>query len=377
MRILRPRPTTAVMTLLGALLLFLCSTTVLLLVLASLVVGRKIARDRAEVRSGDRRKRYAQVLRDRRTVHLVGLIDEVAADHDAQTDLMVELGFIGEELPPESRRCLVDAAHDFGLAAHLIAHLDHRNPVVRGRSGLLLARLGLPEAPAHLRPLLNDPDADVRLVACAGLGLTQGPDGARALIGALRERLLAPERLMERLSVGSWAVGPMLEALAAEPRDGDGGGAFRAHLARALGLAGDPAASPALVGLLCAGAEEERISAARALGDVGGPEAIGALVVALDDEAWPVRAQAARALGRLDATDRAEDLARGLTDGAWWVRAAAAEALAALGPAGHRVLRRALHSDDRFARDRAREQLALVALADDVPVEDDALELVA
>ena len=357
------------MTLMGALLTVLAVSTALLLVLASLVVGRKIARDRAEQRSGDRRRRYARVLDERRPSHLTMLVDEVATDASAQVDLLVELGYIGEELDLTSRLCLIDAARDFGLADHLTGQLGHRDPVVRGRAGLLLARLRLPGAPAHLHRLLRDPDADVRLVACAGLALTRQPDAARALITALRDRLLTPERLIERLAA-PWAVGPMLDALRTEAGERDGGNRVRAHLARALGLAGDRAASPALVGLLCAGEEEERISAARALASVGGPEAIEPLAVALDDESWPVRVQAARALGALGAGDHAPRLGELLRDGAWWVRAAAAEALADLGPAGHAVLRDALHSDDRFARDRAREQLALLALSA-APEDDD------
>jgi HEAT repeat protein len=52
-------------------------------------------------------------------------------------------------------------------------------------------------------------------------------------------------------------------------------------------------------------------------------------------------------------------LARHLSDSAWWVRAAAAEALAQLGEPGLASLRDALVHSDRYARDRAREELEL------------------
>ena len=48
-----------------------------------------------------------------------------------------------------------------------------------------------------------------------------------------------------------------------------------------------------------------------------------------------------------------------LDDSAWWVRANAASALRTLGAPGHEALERALDHPDRYARDRAREALAM------------------
>jgi HEAT repeat protein len=48
-----------------------------------------------------------------------------------------------------------------------------------------------------------------------------------------------------------------------------------------------------------------------------------------------------------------------LDDPAWWVRANAAASLRALGQPGHQALERALDHPDRYARDRAREALAM------------------
>ena len=103
---------------------------------------------------------------------------------------------------------------------------------------------------------------------------------------------------------------------------------------------------------------ELRVAAARALGRLGMGEAIPVLAMALTDDAWPVRAMAAQALGRLRATPAVEALAEALSDRAWWVRHHAAYALAAMGGEGHDALcELAARSDDRYAREMAREAL--------------------
>ena len=77
------------------------------------------------------------------------------------------------------------------------------------------------------------------------------------------------------------------------------------------------------------------------------------------DRSWPLRAQAAKALGKLAIKRSVPALERVLDDPAWWVRANAAGALRELGEPGHAALERALEHEDRYARDRAREALAL------------------
>jgi HEAT repeat protein len=141
-----------------------------------------------------------------------------------------------------------------------------------------------------------------------------------------------------------------------------------ASLARALGLAHDPRGAPALAELLGSDSVEVRISAARALGRVGGTDCVPALIDALGAEEWPVRAQAAKSLGALGAEDALAPLEGCLSDRAWWVRANAARALRELGEPGLGALRRTLEHDDRYAADRAREQLELHAvLAEKTP----------
>src|SRR5262249_54327479 len=83
------------------------------------------------------------------------------------------------------------------------------------------------------------------------------------------------------------------------------------------------------------------------------------LAEALADPAWPVRAQAARALAAMGQQEPlvVMRLSEGLRDEAWWVRANCADALLASGPPGRAALEEALASDDRFAREPAREAL--------------------
>jgi HEAT repeat protein len=138
-----------------------------------------------------------------------------------------------------------------------------------------------------------------------------------------------------------------------------------ASLARALGLARDPRAAVVLVALLEVDSTEVRISAARALGRVGGETCVPALIAALASQDWPVRAQAAKSLGALGAADALHPLESCLSDRAWWVRANAARALRELGEPGIDALQRTLEHDDRYAADRAREQLALHAVVEE------------
>ncbi len=348
------------MTAVTALLLVLVVTGSMLAVLVALVVGRKAHRDRAEATMGERRRRYARTLTSRSPEEFARMVREATRKRAAQTDLLIELGFSGPGLDATSRQWLAEAATRYGLVPQLVGQLTARNPVARGRAGLLLARLRVPGVPSLVAPLLDDEDSDVRLAACAGLALTESAEAVRALTGALRAGLLAPERVVERLAA-PWAVRPMLDVLAEEDGRDEASARVRALLARALGLTGDRAVEPALIVLLTRGGTEERISAARGLGATGGPASVLPLITALDDEAWPVRAQAARALGALGTTVAAARVAGLLTDEAWWVRAAAAEALGRLGGPGRAMLYAALRSTDRFARDRAREQLTLAA----------------
>lgn len=368
-----PGPIPEVMTSIAGLLLLVGASLLLWLALAGLAVARKLRRDRRELRSSERRARYTAVLRDPRPRALLALCRD-AHGTEAQVDLAIAIDGVHPTLTRLRRVEIHRAIEASELFPDLVAELRSRRPVARARAAQLLSRPGIPAVADHLVPLLADPDADVRLVACAGLARIGTPRAAEVLIWGLVTRTLPPERIIERLG-GPWAVETILHTLRCGPgpvpaelagvQPSGRAVALEASLARALGVARDPRGDVALAGLLRDSAEEEvRISAARALGRVGDAACVPALVAALDpSERWPVRAQAAKSLGALGAAEALAPLEACLSDRAWWVRANAARALRELGEPGLAALRRAVDHEDRYAADRAREQLALHAVA--------------
>ena len=366
-------PIPAAMTSIAGLMLLVGASLLLWLALAGLAVARKLRRDRRELRSAERRARYTAVLCDPRPRALLALCRD-ARSTEAQVDLAVAIDAVHPTLTRLRRAEIHRAIEASELLPDLVAELRSRRPVARARAALLLSRPGIPAVADHLVPLLADPDADVRLVACAGLARIGTPHAAEVLIWGLVTRALPHERLVERLGA-PWAVETILHTLRFGPgpvpdelagvRPSGRAVPLEASLARALGVARDPRGDVALAGLLRESAEEEvRISAARALGRVGDAACVPALVAALDPgETWSVRAQAAKSLGALRAAEALGPLEACLSDRAWWVRANAARALRELGEPGLAALRRAVDHEDRYAADRAREQLALHAVA--------------
>ena len=333
---------------------FFVGSLALLAILVVLVVVRKLGRSSAERRSRARVPRYAAALTVGSAEALTAVAREALRPAPAD-DLVTALARVEAELGAERRRVLAEACAQSGLARRLRADLGARGPVARGRAALLGARLGLPDAPALLDPLLADPDVDVRHAALAGLTIDASPDAARALVRALRDEVLPVERVAERLGA-PWAAGVLLDACF-DPRFAP----TRGWIAESLGLARCGAAVPPLQALLDEGDDDERVRAARALGKIGGLAARESLFAALDDPYAPVRGQAARALGELGHTPAAPALRVHLADPEWWVRANAAQALRALGEPGLAELRAAAQDPDRFARDRAAEALSLEA----------------
>jgi HEAT repeat protein len=361
------------MTPVTGLILLVGSSLVLWLLLLGLVVARKLLRDRRESHSGACRARYQAVLGSGDSVAIASLCGSVRGV-EAEVDLAVSIDAAHRTLSPAEFALIGGAIESSSLFPGLSRGLRSRRPITRGRAALLLSRAGIPAVVEQIFPLLGDPDPDVRLVACSGLARAATPRAAEVLIWGLVAHVLPPERIIERLGA-PWAVETILSTLQAgpspvsdllagvEPRGPEA--ELDASLARALGIARDPRAATALAGLMRRDSLEVRISAARALGQVGDPACVPTLIDALASEDWPVRAQAAKSLGALRAADALEPLERCLSDHAWWVRANAARALRELGEPGMQALRAALEHDDRYAADRAREQLALQAIVEE------------
>jgi HEAT repeat protein len=361
------------MTSLTGLIVLVGSSLLLWLALVGLAVTRKLRRDRRELRSVERRARYEVALRDGDAGGITAICDDVHAVA-AEVDLAVAIDAVYPALSERRIELIRDTMEASSLFFGLSTKLESRHPTTRARAALLLTRPGIPAIVDQVVPLLGDPDPDVRLVACSGLARAATPRAAELLIWALMAHLLPPERIIERLGA-PWAVetiiftlkeGPSAvpDVLAGIAPSGDEA-ELDAGLARALGLARDPRAATALTALLGSDSTEVRISAARALGRVGGEACVPALIGALASEDWPVRAQAAKSLGALGAAGALEPLEDCLSDRAWWVRANAARALRELGEPGIEALQRTLEHNDRYAVDRAREQLALHAVIEE------------
>lgn len=334
----------------------------------SAVVGRKLRRDKREWITGYRSTRLRSSLSSGDQGVLLMCVAQLCDKKAAQPGFAAVLDEVFDDLDEAQRADLATATRQAGLAEKLLEQLGSRDPVERGYAVLLLSRLRMPDADRALTPLLHDPDTDVRLAVCAGLARIQTAEAARAMISALIRSSIAPERIIERLGA-AWAVPAMLAAMGSEEvvvelaggDDPDPG--WRASVARALGVAADPRAEPALLRLLASPGVQERVSAARALGSSGTDRCVEKLISSLADPAWQVQAQAAKALAARGDPRAVPDLERCLDNQAWWVRANAAEALASLGQAGAAALRRALLGPDRYARDRAAEALATHGLA--------------
>lgn len=331
-------------------LAFALAVPVLAFGLLLAVIGRKARRDRAERLSRQRRL----ALDTSSGAELSALVSSCLRDTRwGQTDLL-------EALRRADNRTVdrLVAAVDPIVADRVIAvRVAHRDPVVRGRAVLTAAWLGSSMGLSAAVRLLSDSDPDVRLAACAALEIIRTPAAAEAMIAALDDGIVPSARLIERLGA-SWAVPSLLTAL---PQTSSG--SVRAACLRALGLAGDRAAVEAVSVYLTSGDVEERISAARSLSQIGDPRCGPGVLAALADERWEVRAQAANALGELIFFEAVDGLVRALSDRAWWVRASAAHSLARLGPAGRAALQAIAEGQDRYAAERAEEELQILRAA--------------
>ncbi len=334
-------------------------TTALWLFLVIMVVIRKGRRDRRERGARERRDRFWEAVGSDDREALRAVASEAIGSQAMRVDLLALLSG-SHELDARAYSAIQATFIESGLAERLATLAGSRDPVQRGCAVLLLGRARLPAAVSAGIPLLADDDLDVRLAACAALASAHSPQAAVALIDAIGQPGLQPGRLIERLAA-EWAAPTVLRALQAD----DLPSSARVALIRALGLARHGPAAGTLRECLLADDPEQRISAARSLGQIEDAEATAPLLTALDDQRWEVRAQAARSLGLIGDPVAVPRLAECLTDSAWWVRANAGNALRILGELGLATLEEvARTSSDRFARDRARESIALAAAAE-------------
>jgi HEAT repeat protein len=332
---------------------FIGISVIAMALLALLLLGRRLRRDHDFRVSTKRRRHYAQVLRAGTRTELLATAHSVRSRQGRQADFAVVLRDELQGLRADRHAQLNAAALESGLAARLIRQLRSGRAMRRGRAVLIISRLKLRGTVPALASLLSDPDPDVRFAAAHGIAVYESDEAARALIDAIGRETMPPERIVEQVA-HPWAVPELISTLnRGEHRNA------RPLLAEALGLAGDRRALATLTALLTDRADEVRVAACRALARLAEPSSFDAVAAAMSDDFDPVRAQAARALAAIGDRRAVPFLEQGLSDPFWWMRANCADALRAMGDAGNDALERAVHSTDRFARDRAQEALTL------------------
>jgi HEAT repeat protein len=212
------------------------------------------------------------------TAALPALLLAAARDlGDDQDGLRAEITEVLHADPAAGRRAVLDLVRN-GRPGQRRAALLMLGAVAEPGDAELLA-----EAAAHA-------DREVRRTAIEAIPDRLSP----ALVAALGD----PDEQVRLTAVGRLGAVPPLAFAATDPSR-----QVRARVAYALGMLGDPEATPALLRLLDDPEEQVRDKARDALGAVGGPAAVDAL---LNEAAGPDprrRAQAAKALPKALDTD--------------------------------------------------------------------------
>lgn len=338
----------------------LAATTLLLVFVA------KARRDRAERRSVTLRAALVESLQAGDGPRLRALTAPMHRHHlNDQADLLAVLSAHGDDpwWTEDTTATLRDALGGPAFVAVLERQLNSRNAAMRG-TALLLGSHPSCRLPAFLVARhFGDADATVRLAAAAALEREATPEAAETLVDGLEAHALPDARIVERLG-HAWAVPTCRSRM--RTCDPERTGSARGSLARALGLAADPSAVMDLLWLLGVGGEEESVQALRAL-------AACSATASPEQRAWIAEAARDRLGSGHGATVlmACEALAASGDDGDiprfaalmshpdWHVRRAAARALAAHGEPGIDVLRAVASGPDRYAADRAREELAI------------------
>ena len=249
---------------------------------------------------------------------------------------------------------------EVGIVAVLQRRAVRRWPrPVRLRSIAALVELADSNHGPFLRSLLRDRNDYVRCHAAHGLARLGDIFSIPLILDlATRVRPWEAARLADALaSFDRRAVRPINEWILKNWNGGEGQQETIAQAARVLGLLGETSAETTLIEMLESNRLEWRVAAASALGRIASDTSRAALLKALRDESWEVRARAVRALASLADGSVVPAISELLSDKQWWVRQNAAESLGEL-PGGVAELTRALSSNDRFAADAARNQLA-------------------
>ena len=227
----------------------------------------------------------------------------------------------------------------------LVVALRDGVPEVRCAAADALGRIHYDQAIPHLIECLDDPDPSVQVEAAQALGGLKAAEGVRALIAHIDhdDPVLTPVVVAALGDIGARSAVPQLSALLKDNKANvkaraaaagalgrlkdkrglaaliaatkDANDPVRWSAADALGGFAEPAAVPALAGLLAGDKNAQvRETAAVALGRIGTPETVAPLTDALLDAEHRVSSRALKALVRVLAPkpERFEELARRL-----------------------------------------------------------------
>jgi HEAT repeat protein len=237
----------------------------------------------------------------------------------------------------EVHQALADVFEQRGVGVRAQENLRHLDPVHRARAAETLGYLGRTDAVEPVGVLLDDRNADVRVVAARALGAIGSPAAVEPMLAALTRHGLPAHLVAYALSrIGADAVPALQTAL------GQDEPAVRATALRALGLIGAIGSVPAITDVLRQEPDQEvRLAAVTTLGKLGGRSAVEPLLAALaPDQPAALRAAAAQSLGDVGAPSAGEALSTMLADPDYHVAHASAQALRRLGPTGLRHLHR-------------------------------------
>lgn len=211
---------------------------------------------------------------------------------------------------PDATHLTQDVWHEAVVQA-LVGALSDRDPHVRRSAMNALRDIGDPSGIEAVRPLLDDPEPELRRVAAEVLGLREPRPNMP--LPAPRPEPLSPEELARiRDALAAEDRGMRIDAAnalgnALDPRIvpdlvpglGDADAGVRRAAAYALGNIGSAGAVP---GLLRAWPDPDggvREAIVSALGAIGDPRAVPVLIEAAGDPDGDVRRQAAESLGKM------------------------------------------------------------------------------
>ena len=333
-----------------------------------LVFLAKARRDRAERRSRELRAGLTDGLKRLDEGQLRKLTAAMSRQHlNDQADLLAVLSRPDRNdwWTDRATEVLREALGGADFVAVLERQLSSRKAAKRG-TALLLGSLPSCRVPDFLiARAMGDEDSTVRLTAAAALEREGTLEAANVLLDALEVHALPDARIIERLG-HEWAVEPCRARIrACNPLLT---GTARGSMARALGLAGDPVAISDLMWLLEVGSDEEAVQAMRSLASCSESATeqqrawiAEAARMRLSSDSDALVLMATEALSVAGDESDIPRLASLVSHPDWHVRRVAARALGRRGAAGLASLAAIVSGPDKYAAERASEEIAIVA----------------